>query len=267
MLDTTVKYLSASLPTLQIVWMRFVSHVIIVSIVLRVWERPSLLRTRRPVLQIVRSLCLLGTTSCNFMALRYLQLAETTSIMFAAPFVITALAGPMLGEWAGMRRWIAICVGFAGVLVVTRPGMGGMHWAVGFSVCAMVFHALYALLTRQLTATDGSGGMLLISGIVAALAMAPVGLTVWQTPPDIWTWVLMLATGALGAGGHFLFIQAHRIAPAPVLAPFMYTQIVWMILLGYLVFSDIPTSTTILGASIVVASGLYILYRERVKGI
>ncbi|WP_269585480.1 DMT family transporter [Roseibium sp. Sym1] len=266
-LDATAKYLSTSLPTLQIVWMRFVSHVFLSLVLFQVWKKPSLLKTRRPVLQIVRAFCLLGTTICNFLAVRYLQLAETMAIMFAGPFVITALAGPMLGEWAGARRWAAIIVGFIGVLVVTQPGLGGMHWAAIYSVAAMIFYALYALLTRMLTATDGSAGLLIISGIVAAVAMAPAGLTVWQTPPDAWTWLLLLATGVFGAGGHFLFIMAHRIAPAPVLAPFIYIQIVWMITLGYFIFADVPTFTTLLGAAIVVASGLYILYRERVKGI
>ncbi|TYC60618.1 DMT family transporter [Rhodobacterales bacterium] len=266
-LDATAKYLSASLPTLQIVWMRFVSHVIVTFILFQVWKKPSLLKTGRPVLQIVRALCLVGTTFCNFIALRYLQLAETMSIMFASPFVITALAGPLLGEWAGLRRWIAIIVGFSGVLVVTQPGMGGMHWAAIFSVCSMCFYAFYAILTRQLTATDGSATMLIISGIVGAVAMAPAGIAVWETPPDALSWALMLLTGCLGGGGHYLFIMAHRIAPAPVLAPFIYSQIVWMIILGYLVFADVPSLSTIAGASIVVASGLYILYRERVKGI
>jgi len=266
-LDATAKYLSASLPTLQIVWMRFATHVVFSLILFQVWKKPSLLKTRRPVLQLVRASCLLATTVFNFLAVRYLQLAETMSIMFAAPFVITALAGPLLGEWAGLRRWAAIVVGFAGVLVVTRPGMGGMHWAAIYSVGAMCTYALYALLTRQLTATDGSAGMLIISGMVAAVAMTPVGLSVWQTPQDAWTWGLLSITGALGAGGHFLFIMAHRIAPAPVLAPFIYIQIVWMIALGYLIFADVPGLSTIVGAAIVVGSGLYILYRERVKGI
>ncbi|ASP34667.1 DMT family transporter [Labrenzia sp. VG12] len=266
-LDATAKYLSASLPTLQIVWVRFVSHVFLALVLFQVWKKPALLTTKRPLLQIVRAFCLLGTTVFNFLAVRYLQLAETMAIMFAAPFVITALAGPMLGEWAGARRWAAIVVGFVGVLVVTQPGLGGMHWAAIYSVAAMTFYAIYALLTRQLTATDSSAGMLILSGIVAAVAMAPVGLSVWVMPQDIWTWALLLATGAFGAGGHFLFIIAHRIAPAPVLAPFIYIQIVWMIALGFLVFGDVPTGTTMAGAAIVVASGLYILYRERVKGI
>ncbi|WP_299820494.1 DMT family transporter [uncultured Roseibium sp.] len=266
-LDAIAKYLSASLPTLQIVWIRFLSHTVIAIVLFRVWKTPSLLKTGRPVLQLVRAACLLSTTILNFFAVRYLQLAETMSIMFAAPFVITALAGPLLGEWAGIRRWCAIIVGFIGVLVVTQPGVGGMHWAAIYSVAAMCTYALYALLTRQLTATDSSAGMLIISGLVAAVAMTPVGLSVWETPKDLWTWVLLLATGALGAGGHYVFIMAHRIAPAPVLAPFIYSQIVWMIALGYLIFADVPTLSTLVGAAIVVGSGLYILYRERVKGI
>lgn len=265
-LDATAKYLSASLPTLQIVWMRFVSHVLLALVLFQVWKTPGLLKTKRWGLQILRAFCLLGTTVFNFLAVRYLQLAETVSIMFAAPFVITALAGPVLGEWAGIRRWTAVIVGFLGVLIVTRPGLGGLHWAIVYALAAMMFFAIYSLLTRKLADTESSAGMLIISGIVAAIAMAPAGLSVWQTPDGLREWSLLLATGALGGGGHFLFILAYRMAPVPVLAPMIYIQIVWMVALGYLVFGDVPTITTVIGASIVVASGMYILYREQVKG-
>lgn len=267
LLDATAKYLIETVPTFQIVWLRFVSHVILCFILFRVWKNPALLKTKRPVLQLVRAFCLLGITIFNFLAVRHLQLAETTAIMFAAPFVITALAGPILGEWAGARRWAAIIVGFVGVLVVTQPGLGGMHWAAIYSVASMVFYALYAIFTRQLTATDSSAGMLILSGVIAAIAMAPAGLAVWVTPVDAWSWVLLFATGVFGGGGHFLFIIAHRMAPAPVLAPFIYTQIVWMVALGYLVFGDVPGWATIAGTMIVVGSGLYILYRERMRGM
>lgn len=266
LLDATAKYLVETVPTFQIVWLRFVSHVILCFVLFRVWKKPALLKTKRPVLQLVRAFCLLGITIFNFLAVRHLQLAETTAIMFAAPFVITALAGPILGEWAGARRWAAIIVGFMGVLVVTQPGLGGMHWAAIYSVASMVFYALYAIFTRQLTATDTSAGMLILSGVIAAIAMAPAGLAVWVTPVDAWSWVLLFATGVFGGGGHFLFIIAHRMAPAPVLAPFIYTQIVWMVALGYLVFGDVPGWATLAGTMIVVGSGLYILYRERVRG-
>ncbi|MEP5622312.1 MAG: EamA family transporter, partial [Hyphomicrobiales bacterium] len=108
LLDAVAKYLSTSLPTLQIAWVRFVSHAILAMAMFQVWKSPQYLKTGRPMLQAVRAVCLFGTTVFNFLALRYLQLAETMAIMFAAPFVITALAGPFLGEWAGIRRWAAI---------------------------------------------------------------------------------------------------------------------------------------------------------------
>ncbi|MTI45080.1 DMT family transporter [Roseibium hamelinense] len=262
-LDATAKYLGSEIPPLQIVWVRFVTHVLIAAVLFQVWRRPGILRTRRPILQLVRALCLLGTTIFNFLAVQYLQLAETVAIMFAAPFVVTALAGPMLGEWAGPRRWAAIIVGFAGVLVVTQPGLGNIHWAAIYSVLAMLFYAVYALMTRQLTATESPTGMLILSGCVGALAMAPAGIAVWQAPPTAFFWVLLLSTGFWGALGHYLFIRAHGIASAPVLAPFIYVQIIWMVTLGYLVFADIPTLATLLGAGIVVSSGLYLLYREQ----
>lgn len=265
MLDATAKYLGQSVPPLQIVWMRFVSHVVIALVIFRVWANPTILKTRRPVFQIVRALCLLSTTICNFFAVQYLQLAETISIIFAAPFVVTAVAGPLLGEWAGPRRWAAIVVGFIGVLIVTQPGLGGMQWAALYSVAAMMFYAAYALMTRMLTATDSPAGMLILSGIVATIAMTPAGVSVWVMPQDLLHWVLLLATGLFGSVGHFFFILAHRHAPASLLSPFIYSQIVWMVGLGYFVFSDIPTVSTFVGASVVVSSGLYILYREQLK--
>ncbi|WP_417687171.1 DMT family transporter [Roseibium sp.] len=264
-LDATAKYLSQTLPPLQIVWVRFVTHVILALVLFKVWKNPGLFKTGRPVFQVVRALALLGTTIGNFLAVQHLQLAETMSILFAAPFVVTALAGPILGEWVGWRRWAAIIVGFCGVLVVTQPGTGQIHWAAIYSVMAMLLYAVYALMTRVLAATDSSASMLLISAVVASLAMAPAGLTVWVAPGDLFEWGLLLSTGVYGCIGHWIFIQAHRLAPAPVLAPFIYVQIVWMVSLGYLVFNDVPTATTILGASIVVASGLYILYREQLR--
>jgi drug/metabolite transporter (DMT)-like permease len=262
-LDATAKFLGRTLPAEQIVWMRFVTHVLYATVLFRLWSNMHVFRSRRWGLQLLRALCLLGSTLFNFFAVRYLQLSETVSIMFAAPFVVTALAGPLLNEWAGLRRWMAVIVGFIGVLVVTRPGVGGLNWAALLSVCSMLSYALYALLTRMLAQTDSAMGMLVISGVIASLAMTPFGIASWTAPPDALSWVLLLSTGAWGGIGHFALIRAHVLAPASVLAPFMYTQLVWMIALGYLVFADVPTVYTLIGASIVVASGLYILNRER----
>lgn len=267
MLDATAKYLSAYIPVMQVIWVRFVTHAILALLIFRVWQKPQVLKTKRPILQIVRSLCLMGTTFGNFLAIQHMQLAETMSITFAAPLLVTALAGPILGEWAGPHRWAAIIVGFAGVLIVTQPGSGEMHWAVLYSIGSMVLYSFYALTTRILTGTDSPSSMIMISALVGASVMTPIGSTVWVDPPSWFHWVLLLCTGVFGGVGHWIFIHAHRLASAPVLAPFIYVQIIWMILLGYLIFDDVPKLNTLIGASIVVASGLYILYREQVRGL
>jgi drug/metabolite transporter (DMT)-like permease len=172
----------------------------------------------------------------------------------------------MLGEWIGWRRWVAILVGFAGVLLVTRPGIGGVHWAAFYSVASAVFYALYIVTTRVLSRSDSSDTTLFYSNLVGAVAMLPVLPFVWTTPHDPFIIFLMVAFGAFGSFGHYLLIVGHRLAPASVLAPFMYSQLVWATGFGYFVFGDVPNRWTLAGASVVVASGLYLLHRERVRG-
>lgn len=261
-LDAVGKHLSQTLPVMQVVWMRFVTHVLLGLFIFRLWANFGRLKTARPWLQGARGMFMLGTTIFNFWALQYLQLAETASIMFAGPIVVAALAGPLLGEWAGPRRWAAIGIGFIGVLVVTRPGLAGLGWPALISVGSMVAFALYSLSTRVLAQTENVEGLILYTALVPMLALAPFAISVWVWPSDWLSWVLMLAMGLLGGGGHWLLIIAHQKATAPTLAPFMYTQIIWMIALGWLVFADIPTIWTLTGASIIIASGLYLLYRE-----
>jgi len=265
-LDATAKFLSAELPVLQIVWVRFVGHVVVAVVLFRMWRNPSILRPTRYFLQLLRGVFTLGATTFNFIAVQYLQLTETTAIMFVAPLVVVILAGPLLGEWAGPHRWAAIIVGFCGVLIVTRPGIGGMHWAAFLSAAAMLCFALYAIVTRMIAPTESVEGMLLIIALVPAIATAIPALSVWQTPPDAVHWIMLLLTGVFGAIGHWVLIVAYRIAPAPALAPFNYTQIVWMAGLGYLIFADIPNIWTVIGSTIIIASGLYVIYREHWRG-
>jgi drug/metabolite transporter (DMT)-like permease len=169
----------------------------------------------------------------------------------------------MLGEWVGWRRWTAILVGFSGVLLVVRPGMGGIQWAALLSFCSAVCYAFYNILTRMLSRTDTSETTLFYANLFGCVVMAPILPFVWTTPPSWLDVVLMLAMGAFGAGGHFLLILAHRGGPASVLSPFIYTQIVWASTLGYLVFDNVPSHWTVAGAVVVIASGLYLLNRER----
>jgi drug/metabolite transporter (DMT)-like permease len=263
LLDTTAKYLNLYMSTLQVVWARYTGAFLYPFIVSNPWTRPGLTRTNRPVLQLARSVLLLGSTLCNFAALRYLQLDEAIALIFSTPFFVAALSGPMLGEWVRWRRWSAIAVGFLGVVVVARPGAASFHPAALLSLSAALCYALYSISTRILARTDSNETTLFYSNLVGALAMLPVVPLVWTTPSDPLVIALMAATGAIGSFGHYLLIAAHRLAPAAVLAPFIYSEIVLVTALGFLVFGDVPNRFTLTGAGIVVASGLYLLHRER----
>jgi drug/metabolite transporter (DMT)-like permease len=265
-LDAMAKYLNLHMDTLQVVWARYTGAFIVAVAISNPVTRPGLMRTGRPVLQVARSVLLLASTLFNFMALRYLQLDEALSIVFSTPFFIAALSGPVLGEWVRWRRWMAIGVGFIGVLLVTRPGFGGIHPAALLSLVAALFYAAYNISTRMLSRTDSSETTLFYSNLVGAIAMLPVVPFVWTTPSDPVVILVMIVAGAFGSVGHYLLIIAHRHAPPAVLAQFIYTQLVWAIILGYLVFADVPNRWTLAGAAIVVASGLYMLNRERKVG-
>lgn len=265
-LDTTAKYLNTQMDSLQVAWARYTSAFVLTLIVSNPLTHPRLLRTRSPKLQITRSLLLVGSTALNFLGLRWLQLDEALSIIFTFPLLVAIISGPMLGEWIGWRRWTAIGFGFVGVLLITRPGLGGMHAAALFTLGATFCYAFYAVITRIVSRVDSNQTSLFYANFIGALAMLPVIPFVWQ-PPVNWVVVfLMVMIGVLGSTGHYFLIAGHKLAPASVLSPFVYTQLIWVIVLGYLVFGQVPNSWTIAGAAIVIASGLYLLYRERKLG-
>ncbi len=151
LLDTSAKYLVLSgMSAPFVTWTRFAVHVVLVLILFRAWSNPGMFRVQSLRNQIVRGVFLFGSTMFNFLALLTLQLAETVSIFFVAPAVITALAGPLLGEWAGWRRWLAIVVGFAGVLVITRPGVGSFEIGHVYALTAMLSYCIYVIMTRSM---------------------------------------------------------------------------------------------------------------------
>jgi len=262
-LDAMAKYLGTHMDILQVVSVRYAAAFLLTLLISNPIVRPGLLQTAKPLLQVGRSALLLGSTAFNFMAFRYLQLDEAMAILFSTPFMVAILAGPMLGEWVGWRRWIAIGVGLVGVLVVVRPGMGGLQWAALLSGASAVCYAFYSITTRMLARYDSSQTTLFYSNMLGAAIMLPVLPFVWTPPRSILDGVLMVAMGAFGAFGHFLLIVAHRHAPASVLSPFMYTQLIWATTFGYLVFANVPNHWTLTGAAIVIGSGLYRLHRER----
>lgn len=264
-LDATAKWLGASLRSVDLVWLRYATHVILLALFLRVWRDWSPFHTKHPWMQFLRGLTLLGSTFFNFWALQYLQLAETSAIMFAAPLLVTALAGPFLGEKVGLRRWAAVVVGFVGVLVVLRPGTGAMHWAAGLSVCGMCCYATYVVLTRRMHRTESSLSLMMLSAVVGAVALLPTAPSA-VTSLEGWQWLLAFMMGTFGAAGHGALVVAHRMASASTLAPFVYAQMIWMILFGYAIFHQTPDLWTLCGTAIIACAGLYILHRERVRG-
>jgi drug/metabolite transporter (DMT)-like permease len=265
-LDTTAKYLNAEMDSLEIVWARYTFAFLLTAVVSNPVTQPRLLRTKRPALQVIRSLLLIVATAGNFLALRWLQLDEVLSIIFTFPFIVAIVSGPMLGEWLGWRRWCAIAVGFGGVLLITRPGLGGMHPAALFSLVATIAYGFYAVITRIVARTDSNQTSLFYSNLVGALVMLLVIPFIWH-PPGSWvTWLMLIAIGALGSSGHYCLIAGHKLAPASVLSPFIYTQLIWVVILGYVVFDHVPNRWTMVGAAVVIASGLYLLYRERRLG-
>jgi drug/metabolite transporter (DMT)-like permease len=264
-LDATAKYLVATkgIPVTQVVWLRFAGHVVFSALVL--WPfalRPSL-RSAKPLIQVIRSCFMILTTALNFVALQYLQLDQTVTIFFLTPLLVAALAGPLLGEWVGWHRVLAIIAGFIGVLVVMHPGFGTVHWAMLLVLGATLGYALYNIATRYLAAFDPASVTQTYTPLVGVLVMAPFALTAWQWPQEWWLWLLFASLGFWGGFGHWLLILAHRIAPAPVLAPYIYLGLIWMSVAGFLVFDNVPTLWTLSGGGIVILAGLYLLARER----
>jgi drug/metabolite transporter (DMT)-like permease len=272
-LDTAAKWLATreGIPVMQLSWLRFLVQflgLLILVPALGLMSLERLFTTKKFAKQMVRSTLMAATTLFNFLALQYLRLDQTITIVFLAPLVVAALAGPLLGEWVGWRRAIAIAVGFAGVLIAVRPGFGDVHPAVIYSFLAMAAYALFMLLTRHLAPYDPPLVTLFYSMFVGTLFGAPVALMQWVWPDSWTTWALLLSLGLLGGTGHFLFILAYSRAPASAISPFLYAQLITMVAMGYLVFGDMPDLWTMIGASVIIASGIYLIHRERVtKGL
>ena len=263
--DASAKYIiaHAGIPMTELVWLRYLSQFAVMLIAVSPWGFTWVFRSVKPAHQLLRSVFLLGSTLLNFLALRYLRLDQTVTIMFMTPLMVALLAGPFLGEWVGLRRLIAILVGFLGMLVVVRPGFGGIHWAAIFSIGAMLCYAGLILQTRWLSSYDRSEVTLFFSMFAGVVGMAPFALSDWTWPSEAQVWLLFAFMGAGAAAGHYLLILAHRFAPASVLAPFVYTGLITMSALGWLIFDDLPDHWTLGGGAIVIASGIYLVLRER----
>jgi drug/metabolite transporter (DMT)-like permease len=205
---------------------------------------------------------MVSTTACNFIALRHLRLDQTVSVTFLAPLIVALLAGPLLGEWIGWRRLVAIFVGFLGVLIVVHPGVGALHPAFLVSFMGMLAYAFFMILTRFLAAHDAPIVMLFYSILLGTFTLAPFAIWQWAWPQSLQEWLLLSCLGVFGGAGHYLFIHAYRLAPASSVAPFLYVQILTMVAFGFAVFGDVPDMYTLAGSLVIIASGIYLLHRE-----
>lgn len=261
-LDATAKWLVLTLPVFQVVWMRFLTHVLLTSALLAPIYGRELVRVHHPGLQLLRAAMLASMTALNFWALQYLQLAETGAIQFSVPLLIAMISAWQLGEHLDARRWIAIVAGFVGVLLVIRPGSQAFHPAILLSVFNALVYASFNLLTRRMAATESPAATQLMSAIGATVVTAPFAFAHWVAPADWQTWALLAFCGLCGGLGHYFVALAHRYASAATLGPFLYQQILYMTLGGWLVFGQVPDRFVVLGAVVVVGSGLYLLWQE-----
>lgn len=260
-LDAVAKYLVSSYPVIQVVWGRFLFHLILAALILG----PRLgffARSANLPLQIVRSILLLATTVLFFFGVRLLPLADASAIMFTSPILLSILAIPWLGEKVGPYRWAAIFVAFLGALVVVRPGTGVMGAGALFLLGCAVCNACYQIITRQLRGTDEARTTLLYTALAGTVGTSLAVPLVW-TPIALGDWPLFAALGVFGCLGHFTLIKSFQAAPATVVAPFSYASIIWAIFYGFIFFGDLPDFWTLTGATIIAAGGLFILYREQ----
>ena len=264
LVDTSVKWLSvAGLPALQLAFMRFGTHFALSSgPMLRegraVWAVPVGTRA----MLILRGALLCSATVANFLALQHLDLAVVAALTFAAPVVVCALSGPLLGERVGPWRWGAIGLGFVGVLIIVRPWGEAIHPAILYSCYVPFALASFSILTRKLAGRASNRTMQAYVGTVGVVALLPAAIWVWEAPSSVFDWTLMLGFGAFAWVGHNLFGEAHAYAPASVLMPFSYTFLIYMAGMGWLVFGTMPDGATAIGATVIAASGLVIWWRE-----
>ena len=262
-MDSLAKHLGETLPPLQVVWARYTGQTLLLVLIF-LPRLPRLLRTAAPGLQIMRSVLLFSATSLYFNGLTMLPLAEATALMEVGPLLITAMAALILGEQVGPRRWGAVAAGLVGALIIVRPGLGVFQPAALLVLGAATCIAGYQIATRMMGTADGIWTTMLYTTLFGSLVSSAAMPWVWQTPPPE-ALPIMAGIGLIGFAGHLCLVWALGQAPASVLAPFNYTQLLWSILIGYVFFAELPDAPTMLGAGVIVGAGLYVWHRERVR--
>jgi drug/metabolite transporter (DMT)-like permease len=264
-LDTTTKYVSAVAPLLMALWFRYAFQAIATTAVVLPLRGPAVLRTRHPRFQLLRGLLLLTSSLLAFASLRSMPVGEFTAIVMMAPLAITLLAATVLKEYVSPLRWVLVAGGFAGTLVIIRPGGETFQWASLLPVGLVVSNAWFQVLTSKMARTEDPMTMHLYTGWVGTLVATAALPFVWTSALPWWAWTGMCFMGAMGAIGHFLLILAYQRAAAATLTPFLYSQIAFSMLAGWVVFSHVPDGLSLLGIVAIAvcgAGGAWLAVRE-----
>lgn len=266
-MDTLFKLMSG-LPVMQLAWARFFFSALAVAVTLRLVMGRLPWRSRAPGLQVLRSLLLLGCTLTFTEALAHIPIGDATAVGFASPLITVALAALLLRERVGWRRWAGVAIGLVGVMIAVRPPFltgEPLHWAYLLPLGTATMFASYQILTRRLATLDDPRTTILHTSLAAALAASLMQPFLF-VPPGAMEWVGLVLLGLLGALSHGLLVLAYTRAPASLLAPLSYSQLIWAMLAGILVFADWPDAITLVGALVIAAGGILIALPRRAPG-
>lgn len=255
-LDTATKYAITLVPVLMLLWFRYAFQAVVTFALRFPVQRASLLSTPNPHFQTLRGVLLLTTSACSYFGLQYLPVGEFTAMVMLSPLVATALAARVLKNHVSPRRWLLMATGLGGVLLVIRPGGQVFSWALLFPVLLVTAYAWFQVLTSRLSTEENPYTTHFYSGLVGTLVMSPLVVFSWDTAALLTHWPWFVLVGFLGTFGHLMLLRAYMRACAPVLAPYLYTQIAFATLAGWLVFKHVPDALAWLGIAVIAVSGV-----------
>lgn len=254
-MDATGKLLTQTYPIFQILGIRFAIFFSIAILVTAPKFRPGRVRSKLAGVQIFRALLLVVEVSVFIFAFSLMPLADAHAIAAVAPLIATLMAGLFLGEVIGLRRWVSVAIGFAGALIIIRPGLGVMSWNALIPLVGAVLWAAYQVLSRRVARVDSPETTVLYTALIGLIVFGTLAPFHWVAPTG-WGWGLLILNGVLGSLGHYILIKALDLAPASTVQPFSYALLLWAIVFGFIVFGDLPDALTFVGAAIVVGAGI-----------
>lgn len=261
----TLVLAGASVPF--ILWARYTVQLVTVTVIFRAWRNPSCYRTRRWGLHVVRSAMILTAGVFAYLALMHLQLFEFVSIVFTIPIFTMVIGRLALAETVEPRRWFAVALGMLGVLIITRPGTQQINPGHFYALGATLSYCVFTILTRVLTRTERTDTLMFIPAVLLTVVLTPFAPELLRVEGGFWTWFNLGSVGMLGAIAHILTVHAYRQGTASGLAPYFYTQILWVLLYGFVLFGDLPDLWMIVGSGCIVASGIYLAHRDRMAAM